>query len=85
MLKCQEEPTNFHNANVFMKPTFTCLDALCPRMLDGRIIRIPTVVEPITAASTAAKLAGFLDSATFDAHGLEFCWLCSRKRTRCSG
>ena len=45
------------------KLTFACLLALEPRVIKARVSRITTLVEPITAASTTAELAGCFKGA----------------------
>ena len=44
--------------------TFARLDALSPRVIEIGVAGISTFIEPSTAASTAAGLAGFRKGAT---------------------
>ena len=53
------------------KLTFACLLALEPRVIKARVSRITTLVEPITAASTTAELAGALDATALGAYGAD--------------
>ena len=51
--------------------TFACLHAIDPRMSKLRVADIPALLEPSTAASTTAELAGALDATALGAYGAD--------------
>ena len=51
--------------------TFAGLHAINPRMSKLRVADIPTFLEPSTAPSTTAELAGALDATALGAYGAD--------------
>ena len=68
-------PHDSHRKTQPPKPTFASLDALSPCMTELRVVGVPTLAEPSTAASATAERTGFSGRATLGAHGAIYCRL----------
>ena len=51
--------------------TFTCIDAIGPRVVKSSLSAIP---GPSAGGSATAAFAGFLDGAALGASGSDCCW-----------